>query len=107
MISRREFIDSVFRIAEQQGYRIERNRRNGLPQIDFGHKKLHSGHVKRLYPEIMDIAARIPQLIEKVAPGRPCTHKPMRLIIRQIIDENESCDSSNELDGSCKMKLQE
>lgn len=82
--SKEQFIDDVFRVARERGYRIETNRRNNLPQIDFGLKKLHLGHIKKLYPDVLLENAKVNKLIERVAPGRPCSHKPFREIIEQI-----------------------
>lgn len=85
MLNEEEFITEVIRLAEVNGYTVEKNVRNGLDQINFGHKKLHAGHLKRLYPHILEKTINISKEIEKVAPGRPCTHKPMRKIIEQIL----------------------
>ncbi len=84
-----QFIDDVFRIARERGYRIETNQRNNLPQIDFGIKKLHLGYIKRLYPDVLLENARVNKLIEKIAPGRPCVHKPFREIVEQIQKDRE------------------
>ena len=84
MLNKNQFVHEVFRIAEERGFRIENNRRNDLKQIDFGLKKLHAGHLEQLYPTILSPTEKISDLIEKVAPGRPCSHKPMREIIREI-----------------------
>jgi hypothetical protein len=89
MLNKEQFIREVFRIAEKQGYQIEINK-NGLKQIDFGHKKLHAGHIQQLYPDILAFTQELPKLIERVAPGRPCTHRPMRIIINKIQRENIS-----------------
>jgi len=78
------FIEDVFRIARSRGHTIEISRRNNLRQIDFGIKKLHEGHIKELYPDVLFKNAKIGDLIESVAPGRPCSHKPFREIIEQI-----------------------
>ena len=85
-----EFIDDVFRIARERGYRIETNQRNSLPQIDFGIKKLHLGHIQKLYPDVLKENSRINELIERIAPGRPCSHKPFKEIIEQIHKEKPS-----------------
>jgi hypothetical protein len=69
MLSRDKFIEEVLRIAEEHGYGLEYNSRNGRRQIDFGHKKLHVGHLEELYPDILETTAHIPSLIEKVAEG--------------------------------------
>lgn len=82
MMSQDEFIDAVVAIARSQGYSIESSRSG--QQIDFGHKKLLEGHLRYLYPNILAEGAHIPSLIEAVAPGRPCSHKPMREIVTAI-----------------------
>ena len=82
------FIDSVIRIAQQHGYKIEINRK-GQRQIDFGNKKLHEGHLDALFPDILTPDIRISHLIESVAPGRPCAHRPMKAIIAQMHSESE------------------
>lgn len=78
-----EFISKTIEIARNHGYTIEQSR-NGL-QIDFGHKKLHEGHLRRLFPDILHEGSNISNLIEKVAPGRPCSHKPMKMILAEMI----------------------
>ncbi len=89
MLSKSDYIKAVLRIGRLEGYTIEINRRNGFNQIDFGHKKLHTGHLADLYPAILRKDAHIPTLINNVAPGRPCSHKPMCEIIEFIKFENE------------------
>ena len=84
MISKEQFINEVIRIASQRGYKIESNARSGLAQIDFGNKKLHTGHLASLFPVIISDNVNIPSVIDQVALGRPCTHKPMREIIEQM-----------------------
>lgn len=78
-----QFIDSVVETADRLGYKMKINR-DGLRQIDFGHKKLHEGHLAQLYPEILQPGAHIPSLIESVAPGRSCVHRPMREIVEVL-----------------------
>jgi len=78
-----DFIQSVMVKAQKHGFKVEQNRFNQR-QIDFGHKKLHEGRLLDLYPRIMDDKADIGKLIESVAPGRPCTHRPMKKIIAEI-----------------------
>lgn len=84
-MNKQEFIDQVFRNARAKGFKIEMSR-NGQTQIDFGHKKLHSGHLEQLFPEILFRDANVAKLIDAVAPGRPCTHKPMREIVEQLAE---------------------
>ena len=83
LMSKPEFVNRVFQIAQAVGYPVTLNGR-GYRQIDFGHKQLHEEHLQRLYPSILGPDARIGKLIDEVAPGRPCTHKPLRLIIEQL-----------------------
>ena len=78
-----QFIDEAVEIARQKGFRIETNR-DGLTQIDFGNKKLHARHLRSMFPEILEDGVVISTIIEKVAPGRPCTFKPMKEIIAEI-----------------------
>jgi len=73
----------IVETARRKGHRIATNR-DGLQQIDFGHKKLHAGHLRAMLPEILRDGASIAGIIERVAPGRPCTHKPMKEIIREV-----------------------
>jgi len=85
-----QYIDDVFRIAREKGHLIETNQRNGLAQIDFGLKKLHLGHIEKLYPDVLMENAKVNKLIESVAPGRPCSHKPFREIIEKIKREKDN-----------------
>ena len=78
-----QFISRVTDIARNEGYPVALNR-NGQDQIDFGHKKLHSGHLVQLFPRILEPGVNISILIESVAPGRPCSHRPMKEIIQKI-----------------------
>lgn len=78
-----EFVEAVVKQASRAGYTTEINR-NGQRQIDFGHKKLHEGHLNKTFPEILNPGAKVAQIIELVAPGRPCTHRPMREIVKNI-----------------------
>jgi hypothetical protein len=82
-MTREEFIQTVIDVAKKHGYPVRINRYNQL-QIDFGHKQLHEGHLGKLYPDILGEDVNIPKLIECVAPGRPCTYKPMKEIIADI-----------------------
>ena len=84
MISKDQFVREVIRIARERGYKIESNAQTGQEQIDFGNKKLHSGHLGGLYPSILSDNPNVSSLIDKVAPGRGCSHKPMREIVEQL-----------------------
>jgi len=87
MYTQEEFVSDVFRIAQERGYRIETCRGKGYPQIDFGIKKLHAEHIKKLYPNVLEENANIGKLIDNVAPGRPCAHAPFGRIVEQIRKE--------------------
>jgi len=79
----RDLLGRIFEAAKEDGYRIEVGR-SGLRQIDFGHKKLHEDHLRKLLPEVFKDHAHIPALIDAVAPGRPCAHRPMKGIVARI-----------------------
>ena len=82
-MDRELFIIKVLECACNQGFVIETNH-DGFLQIDFGNKKLHQKHLNELFPNILNSDVIISKLIERIAPGRPCTHKPMRDIINII-----------------------
>ena len=82
-MSEEDFIRRVLQIARADGYPVARNR-DGFLQIDFGHKKLHEQHLRKMYPNVLSGYQSISQLIDNVAPGRPCAHKPMREIIMKL-----------------------
>jgi hypothetical protein len=94
-----QFVELVIEIARRLGFKIETNR-DGVLQIDFGYKKLHAGHLRKLFPRILQKDVNVAKLVEEVAPGRPCTHKPMREIVAQIVNlqspvvEQKCCDVS-------------
>jgi hypothetical protein len=83
MRTKAQFVSEVIATARRKGWRIETNR-DGLTQIDFGNKKLHVGHLEAMFPKILDDTASIARIIEEVAPGRSCTHKPMREILAEL-----------------------
>ena len=56
-----EFVRNVFRIAREDGYPVHTNR-DGRLQINFGHKKLHEGHLRKLYPDVLDPHANVAAL---------------------------------------------
>ena len=82
-----EFQSDVLRIAKSQGYKVGCLQGTDIPQVDFGHKKLHGKHLRPLYPSVLADNADINKLIEKIAPGRPCAHLPFRKIVKQIKNE--------------------
>lgn len=84
-----DFQSDVVRIAKVQGYKIEKLSGTNIPQIDFGNKKLHGKHLRALFPAVLAATeTEINKLIERVAPGRTCTHLPFRKIVAQIKSEH-------------------
>ena len=83
-----EFQSDVLRIAKSHGYTVEHLQGSNIPQIDFGNKKLHGKHFRALFPGVLADNAEINKLIEKIAPGRPCSHRPFRKIVEQIKNEH-------------------
>ena len=81
-MTKNQFVNTVIEEAQKAGYPIETSS-NGR-QIDFGHKKLHEEHLRDLYPDILADGQDVSALIDRVAPGRPCTHRPMKIIIANI-----------------------
>jgi hypothetical protein len=88
-MSRSDLVSRSLKLAAADGYPVARNR-DGYLQIDFGHKKLHEAHLQQLYPDILDPRSRVSELIDRVAPGRPCTHWPMKAIIARLRSEPAS-----------------
>ncbi len=81
------FLKQVMFHARKSGFRIETSS-SGDEQIDFGNKKLTVTHLSKLYPAILQENADVAKLINTVAPGRPCTHKPMKEIVQKIVNEH-------------------
>ena len=91
-MNKTEFVDLIVTIARKIGCRVEINR-NGITQIDFGNKKLHAQHLEAMFPEILYDRVFIAAIIDKVAPGSPCTYRLMRAIIAEIKNqEHAACD---------------
>jgi hypothetical protein len=84
VIDQKQFVDEVLRMAREHGFTIQANKRSGEAQIDFGDKRLRAGHIAALHPALLAPNADFAALIEKVAPGRQCSHQPMREIIEHL-----------------------
>jgi len=80
------FVKQVIFLARKSGFKIETSP-SGEEQIDFGNKKLTTTHLSKLYPAIVQENADVAKLINSIAPGRPCTHKPMKDIVQKIMTE--------------------
>lgn len=81
------FVKRVVFHARKSGFRIE-TAPSGEEQIDFGNKKLTVTHLSKLYPAIVQENADVAKLIDTIAPGRPCTHKPMKEIVQKLVNEH-------------------
>ena len=87
-----EFLKRVFEIAHEMGFKPVEMRRHGM-SIGFNPKSkkwIHEGHLRALFPNIRVFGLSVTQLnceIQKVAPGRPCTHVGMRAIIERLHSE--------------------
>ena len=84
-----EYVNKFFKAAKNMGYEIETCQRGpyqGEKQIDFGNKKLHASHVKKLYPLVKKKGTNISyEDFEKIVPGRPCAVPYFNNINRKII----------------------
>jgi hypothetical protein len=83
-VNKAQFINQVIKQARLNGYKVNFNR-NDLQQIDFGNKTLHTDQIGKLFPQVLEEGAQIANEIDKVAPGRPCAHAPMKEIIASIL----------------------
>ena len=66
MLDERQALDRIFEVANEDGHKLERNLRNGLRQIDFGHKKLHEDHLKKLYPQLIYLHLNIYYKVRRI-----------------------------------------
>jgi hypothetical protein len=78
----KEFSDQILKQARLAGYSIQTNR-DGFEQIDFGNKKLHSQHLLKIHPLLIS-GQSVSAAINAVAPGRSCSHRPMKQLIAQL-----------------------
>ncbi|MCD4822588.1 MAG: hypothetical protein K8R11_11105 [Methanococcoides sp.] len=85
----KEYVDTFFDIAKEMGYNIGRCKRGsarGQKQIDFGNKKLHEGHIRKLYPLIMEKGIEFSyDDFDELVPGRPCAVKGFKEINKKIL----------------------
>ena len=82
-MNREQFVCKVVEIAKGMGCSVKPNR-DGLDQINFGHKNLHVGHLEAMFPRVLEEGVNIGKVIYQVAPGRSCTHRPMKEIIKRM-----------------------
>ena len=83
-----EYVDKFFETASNMGYEIESCQRGefkGERQIDFGNKKLHAGHIRRVYPVVKRKSTICYEEFEKIVPGRPCAVLIFNKINKKII----------------------
>ncbi len=83
-----EYEDKFFEIAKKMGFEIEickAGKFKGERQLDFGNKKLHAGHIRKLYQIVKDKGPKISDRdLEKVAPGRPCAVPYFNMINKKV-----------------------
>ncbi len=83
----KDYEEKFFEIAEEKGHKIEickRGQYTGEKQIDFGNKKLHAGHVRKLFSLAKDNEILSYEDFEKIVPGRPCAVPYFNNINREI-----------------------
>lgn len=89
-----EFVNGCFELAPTMGLTVE-ERRPGK-SICFNPKSnkwLNEMHLRRLHPDVLqpDLGrTKINQMIEAVAPGRPCTHKGFRELLGKVRAAHEA-----------------
>ena len=86
-----EFIQRCFEIAEAHGLTVaERKPGKSICFNPKSNKWLDETHLRALFPAVLEPDLPIPTvngMIEKVAPGRPCTHVGFRKILSQLHSE--------------------
>ena len=86
-----EYEDKFFETAEEMGHKIEICKggpSRGGRQIDFGNKKLHAGHVRKLYPLIRKKGLPISyEGFNELVPGRPCAVPYFNDINKRMFDK--------------------
>jgi len=89
-----EYENKFFETAKRMGYEIEICKGGpfrGERQIDFGNKKLHAGHIRKLYPLVKESGSVITSGdFEKLIRGRPCAVPYFNEINKEIFKEKTS-----------------
>ena len=84
-----EYVDMFFKTAKEMGYTIEtckRGKGRGQLQINFGNKKLHANHIKKLHNLIDEKGISFSYNdFEEIVPGRPCAVKGFRKISQSML----------------------
>jgi len=83
-----EYEDKFFETAKKMGFNIEICQAGKFKverQIAFENKKLHAGHIRKLYGIVKEKGPEISYGdLEKVAPGRPCAVPYFNIINKKI-----------------------
>ncbi|NBF15462.1 hypothetical protein GV729_09260 [Pseudomonas sp. Fl4BN2] len=83
-----EFVQRFFEIAEQSGLLVEERRPGRSICFNANSDKwLSEKHLRSLFPQVLEpnlSETQINCMIEDVAPGRPCTHKDFRAILKSL-----------------------
>ena len=81
-----EFVQRFLEIAEQIGLHVEERRPGRSICFNANSDKwLSEKHLRSLFPQVLEpnlSDTQINRMIEDVAPGRPCTHKGFRTILK-------------------------
>ncbi|QLC50604.1 hypothetical protein HWN40_10375 [Methanolobus zinderi] len=89
IINVNDFVNRFFETAEKLGYDVEvckRGEARGKKQIDFGNKKLHELHLRKLYPMLIENGIDFSyDAFNDIVPGRPCAVKGFREISATIV----------------------
>lgn len=86
-----EYEDKFFETAKKIGLKIETcqaGKFKGERQLDFGNKKLHAGHIRKLFEIVKKNKEISHNDFEKVVPGRPCAIPFFNKINNEIFSDN-------------------
>lgn len=85
-----EYENKFFEVAKAIGHEIEICKSGPFrdeKQIDFGNKKLHAGHIRVLYPLVIEKGYPISyEDFENKVPGRPCAVPFFNKINKKIFE---------------------
>lgn len=88
-----EYVNKFFETAKSLGYEIETcqsGQFRGEKQIDFGVKKLHASHLRKLYPLVKKKGDSLSSGdFKKIVSGRPCAIPFFKKINKIILEKAE------------------
>lgn len=90
-VTENEFVQRFFDIAEKSGLLVEERRPGRSICFNSNSDKwLSEKHLGALFPHVLEQGLsdmQINRMIENIAPGRPCTHKGFRAILKSFHSE--------------------